>query len=199
MNNDEKLFYMTPTLEQEKQALDYISEFQAYDSPINGAGGLNKYIHNYSGWIRQLDENRHRPPSETQLPSETFFLVRKSDGRIIGMSNIRLALNENQLKHGGHVGFSIRPTERLKGYNKINLFLALLVLKSHRINEALLDCASENKGSYKTIEALGGKLIDEHYDDEEDFCFVKYYKIDVNDSIEKYRFIYENKIEKWPQ
>ena len=39
------------------------------------------------------------------------------------MINIRLMLNENLKKIGGHIGYSIRPTERQKGYNKVNLYL----------------------------------------------------------------------------
>lgn len=194
----DRFFYKIPTLAQEKQALDYIKEFQKYESNINGAGGLHKYLNNYPAWIDKLKEVRTQVPTDTALPAETFFLVRESDNLIVGMVNIRLAINENQKKHGGHIGYSIRPTERRKGYNKINLYLALIVCQSHNIHEALLDCESENKGSYKTIEALDGKLIKEYYDDEEDFCFVRNYIIDVDKSIEKYRHVYSPMIAKWP-
>ena len=34
------------------------------------------------------------------------------------MINIRLALNDRLKKIGGHIGYSIRPTERGNGYNK---------------------------------------------------------------------------------
>lgn len=129
-----------------------------------------KYLKDYSGWLVMLDKARHRITTEKEVPSETFFLVREHDNRIVGMSNIRPSLNKNQKKHGGHVGFSIRPTERPKGYNKVNLYLALTVLQSHGVKEALLDCRSDNVGSYKTIESLGGKMTSEYFDDDEDFC-----------------------------
>lgn len=193
-----KLFYLKPNLDLESQALDYAQEFQEYGSHLNGAGGLNKYLKDYSGWLVMLDKARHRITTEKEVPSETFFLVREHDNRIVGMSNIRLSLNENQRKHGGHVGFSIRPTERRKGYNKVNLYLALTVLQSHGIKEALLDCRSDNVGSYKTIESLGGKMTREYFDDEEDFCNVKSYVIDVDNAIGSYREIYEPKIAKLP-
>ena len=38
------------------------------------------------------------------------------------MINIRLALNERPRRFGGNIGFSIRPSERGKGCNKINLY-----------------------------------------------------------------------------
>ena len=196
--NLEKFFYLTPTLFQKDQAIDYVQEFKFYNSHINGAGGLQNYLNDYAGWLKKLEEVRHQEPNETKLPAETFFLVRESDNRIIGMANIRLALNENQRKHGGHIGYAIRPSERRKGYNKINLYLALIVCQAHDIHEALLDCQSDNKGSYKTIEALGGKLVKEYYDDDEDFCLVRNYVINVDETVDKYRKVYAPQIAKWP-
>ena len=43
------------------------------------------------------------------------------------MINIRLALNESLKKYGGNIGYCIRPVERGKGYNKINLYLGLKI------------------------------------------------------------------------
>lgn len=94
----DRFFYLTPTLAQEKQALDYIKEFQKYKSNINGAGGLQKYLNNYPAWLDKLNEVRTQEPTDTDLPAETFFFVRESDNLIVGMANIRLALNENQKK-----------------------------------------------------------------------------------------------------
>lgn len=51
--------------------------------------------------------------------------MRKSDNRILGIINIRHALNDYLLTYGGHIGYSIRPSERQKGYGKIQLLLAL--------------------------------------------------------------------------
>ena len=41
------------------------------------------------------------------------------------MVNIRHYLNEELSKFGGHIGYSIRPTERNKGYAHEQLKLAL--------------------------------------------------------------------------
>lgn len=45
------------------------------------------------------------------------------------------------------------------------------------------------------MESLGGINIREYFDDENSHCIVKDYKINVNDSIEKYSSEYEDKIE----
>lgn len=187
----DKFRFVTPSENHEKQAIEFINEFKAYGSAINGVGGLDRYLDDYSGWLKKLEEDRHRVPDEDKVPAETFFLVRQSDSRIVGMINIRLALNEKLKKFGGHIGYSIRPSERQKGYNKINLYLGLLICQKHGIKEVLMDCDKNNIASAKTMQALGGKLVREHYDDVYAHCIVQDYIIDVDKSIDAYNNIYE--------
>jgi len=187
----QKLKHIKPSKEYEQEALEYINEFYEYNSDINGTGGLQRYLDNYDGWLEKLEEDRTRIPNEEKVPAETYFLVRENDNKIVGMINIRLTLNENLKKFGGHIGYSIRPTERKKGYNKVNLYLGLLCCKEHGISEVLMDCDKSNLGSAKTMQALGGKLIREYYDDAYAHCTVQDYIIHVEEAIEKYSSIYE--------
>ena len=183
--------HVIPTKEHEKDAIEFINEFHEYSSKIYGVGGLEKYLNDYDGWLSRLDSFRGIEPNENRVPSETFFLVRENDNRIVGMINIRLALNENLKKYGGHIGYSIRPTERGKGYNKINLYLGLLFCQSQGINEVLLDCDKDNPASANTMIALGGNLVKEYFDDEHDHCIVQDYIIDVNKSVKDNKSTYE--------
>ena len=187
----EKLKYEIPTLERKQDAIDYVNEFYKYNSEINGVGGLDRYINNYEEWLLKLDEDYKRIASEEKVPARTYFLVRESDNKIIGMINIRLTLNEKLKKSGGHIGYSIRPTERRKGYNKINLYLGLLECQKYGIKEAMLTCDKINLGSSKTMQALGGKLIEEFY---EDNILEQKYIINIDESIEKYIEEYEKYI-----
>lgn len=187
----DKFKYVRPTKEYQPQAIDYINEFYDHNSKINGVGGLQRYIDNYDGWLEKLEDDRTTIPTEEKVPSETFFLVRESDNKIIGMINIRLTLNESLKNYGGHIGYSIRPTERQKGYNKINLYLGLLFCQEQGIEEVLLDCDKENLGSAKTMQALGGVLKREYFEDIRNHCVVQDYTINVNEAIEKYKDIYE--------
>lgn len=45
---------------------------------------------------------------------DPFFAVRKSDGRIVGIIDLRHTLNDF-LKDLGNCGYSVRPSERKKG------------------------------------------------------------------------------------
>ena len=40
------------------------------------------------------------------------------DGQAVGFLNLRLRLSAYLLEEGGHIGYSIRPSERGKGYAK---------------------------------------------------------------------------------
>lgn len=181
----EKLKHVRPTKKYEEKAIEFINEFYEYNSKINGVGGLNRYLDDYDGWLKKLEEDRNRKESDEKVPAETFFLVRESDDKIIGMINIRLALNEKLKKFGGNIGYCIRPTERGKGYNKINLYLGLLCCQEHGIKEVLMDCDKENIASAKTMLALGGKLIKEYYDEENAHYMVQDYTIDVDKAIKE--------------
>lgn len=188
----DKFKFEIPTKEREQDAIDFINEFYEYNSDINGTGGLQRYLDNYDGWLEKLEEDYKRIPNEEKVPARTYFLVRESDNEIVGMINIRLALNERLKKYGGHIGYCIRPTERGKGYNKINLYLGLKICKEHGIKEVFMDADKENPASWKTMESLGGKNIREYYDDEYAHCVVKDYTINVDNAIEENRKKYEH-------
>ena len=190
----DKLYHVKPSIEYKEQAIDYIQEFYKYNSEINGTGGLNRYVDNYEEWLVKLDSDRNRVPNEEKVPAETYFLVRESDNRIVGMINIRLTLNDRLRRLGGHIGYSIRPTERNKGYNKINLYLGLKRCQKAGIKEAFLDCDKTNPASARSMIALGGKLVEEWYDDEEYKCIIQKYIIDVDDAINNNKDLYEPKI-----
>ena len=178
----EKLILVKPDLSYKEAALEYINEFYQYNSMINGVGGLDRYLDDYEGWLKKLEQDEIQVPNESRVPALTHFLVRVSDNKIVGMNNIRLAENQIVKEKSGHIGYSIRPTERQKGYNKINLYLSLEVCQKHNLKEVILYCFKNNLGSKKTILALDGKLFKEFIlDGEEEEGYI----IDVDSSLEK--------------
>lgn len=189
----EKFYLEQPSLYRKTEAIEYINEFIKYNSAIHGVGSLNKYLDNYESWLEQLKNNRERIEIDKLVPSETFFLIRENDNKIIGMIDIRLALNDFLKKYGGNIGYSIRPTERRKGYNKINLYLALKFCQEKGLKEVLLDCDYDNLGSANTIISLGGILVKEGINEISN-TIMKDFIINVDESLEKYKEEYEKYI-----
>ena len=179
----ERFYYEVPGIGRKDDAIAYIREFIDFGSEINGSGGLDRYLDDYEGWLEKLNLDYSRVPDEDKVPARTFFLIRESDSRIVGMINIRLTLNERLKHYGGHMGYSIRPAERGKGYNKINLYLGLKVCDQYGIEEVFLDADLANPASWKTMEAFSGKRIREYYDDRYAHCTVVDYTIDVRKAL----------------
>ena len=78
-------------------------------------------------------ENKEYATSVGRCPGKTFLLIRESDNRLVGTFNLRWDLKESMLRFGGHIGYGIRPTERRKGYNKVNI--KILILNIYLLNK----------------------------------------------------------------
>lgn len=185
----EHLKHVWPSMEYKEDSINYIKEHYECNSQIHGVSGLNRYLDDYEGWLEKLEYYKSIEPNEEWVPSESYLLVREEDNKVVGMINLRLVLNESLKKFGGHIGYSIRPSERKKGYNKINLYLMLKRCCEIGLDEVLLDCSVDNPGSYKTMESLGGIRIDKYYNEQYGWCYR--YSINVLESVNKYRDIYE--------
>lgn len=188
----ERFYFEKPSLERKEEIKEYLDEFIKYGSEINGSGGLDKI---YDGsTIEEAIENcvkmedKEYAESIGKVAGSTYLMIRESDDRLVGTCNIRHYLNDYLRKVGGHIGYGVRPTERRKGYNKIQLYHALLEAQKLGIDSAMLDCVDTNQGSEKTIQALGGVFDGEYYD--ESHGNLHNYWINVDESIEKYKDIY---------
>lgn len=186
----EQLKFEIPSKERELDAIEFINEFKKYNSNVEGVNGLHRYLDKYDEWLEKLEIERNNPITEKIVPMETYFIVRLSDNKIVGISNLRLALNERFKRLGGNIGSSIRPTERGKGYSKIGLYIAFYIFKKHGINEIMLDCDKNNTSSYKSIISMGGKLIQEERIEDLD-CIKQDYIINIDESMDKLSSIYE--------
>ncbi len=196
----EKLFLEIPTINRKQDALDYLEENVRYHSDLNGTGSMDNCLDgmSYEEWLLELvrRENLDYVNQINRCLSKTFFVVRDSDNRIVGMINIRYNIPKEKLETwASHIGYGIRPTERQKGYAKIALYLGLLEEQKLGEERVLLDCTIDNIGSNKTIIALGG-ILERTELDNYDNMMTNYYWINVNDSIEKYFEQYNGRIKK---
>ena len=100
----------------------------------------------------------------TTVPSHMFLAIRKSDNRIVGIIDLRHHIDHPILgTWGGHCGYTVRPSERGKGYAKEMLRLNIEKAQKLGIEEMLVPCNEGNTASEKTILANGGvfeKCID---------------------------------------
>ncbi len=189
----EKFYLERPTIERKKEIIEYLDEFVKYGSDINGSGSLDKIYDGYT-FEEALDrclrmEDEEYAKSVGRCQGKTFLLIRENDNKIVGTINVRWNLSKEMLQFGGHIGYGIRPTERRKGYNKINLYLGMIEAKKVGLDNVMLDCDVNNLGSDKTLKALGGKLERTEIDPF-DGILTNVYWFNVDETLEKYKDIY---------
>ncbi|MBQ4522413.1 MAG: GNAT family N-acetyltransferase [Lachnospiraceae bacterium] len=155
-----------PNLLYKEKVIQFINEFYEYHSDINGSGGLENYLEKstYEEWLKKvLADIDIANVSKPRVPALTYFYVREEDDKIIGMINIRLALNDFLKKEGGHIGYCVRPTERQKHYATDMLKDALKVCDTLGMQEVILTCDKTNIPSANVIKNCKGVLEAEFY------------------------------------
>lgn len=95
---------------------------------------------------------------DAEVPATTYWLIDK--GELVGHVNIRHELSERLKRIGGHIGYTIRPSQRKKGYGMKILELALVKAKAIGLKKALVTCDELNVASRKIIERHGGEYQD---------------------------------------
>lgn len=112
------------------------------------------------GWINICNLRKSEATCEqvgTSVPSHMYLAVRKDDDKVVGVIDLRHHINHPILgTWGGHCGYSVRPSERGKGYAKEMLRLNIENAKTLGIPKLLVTCNDTNEASEKTIIANGG-------------------------------------------
>lgn len=151
-----------PSVEYKDSYLAAVKEFQADTSNERRLEQYRKLSvseldSDFESYVEELlSHARGENLPEGWVPDSVFWLV--DDGKFIGRLSIRHRLTEQLEKFGGHIGYDIRPSERIKGYGSKILELALLKAKELGIMRVLLTCDATNTASRKIIEKNGGIL-----------------------------------------
>ncbi len=145
-----------PTSEYADQIAQYRQEFLDAGSSMDGCGSLKKTADPevYIQSCRDYEDPKKVPAN--LVPATLFLFVRERDHRLVGMIQVRHYFNDYLEKYSGHIGYSIRPSERRKGYAKKMLHAALPFCREIGITKVLISCIEGNIGSEKTILANGG-------------------------------------------
>lgn len=153
-----------PRLEDRATILEMVDEFKRAESAMDG--GFFRSDMNFENWLQSLQEAEMGLSIPDGFVPYIQLVSFDEAGRALGFLNLRLRLNEALLEHGGHIGYSIRPSERGKGYAKKQLQLGLVEARLKNIKKVLVTCHQTNAASRATILANGGAFEDIRNDTE---------------------------------
>ena len=141
-----------------EQILDYKEEFVLNNEIIHGAANMTDL--SVAEWVQFTENTKYK---ESVIPgfvtAHTFFA--SDNNKIVGIINARHELNDYLLNFGGHIGYSVRKSERRKGYGKKMLNYTSQFLFSLGLEKILITCDKNNIASKRTIESCGGILENE--------------------------------------
>ena len=93
------------------------------------------------------------------VPCYDFDIVRLSDGEKVGEIDLRLGYVRN-LYYGGNIGYNVIEAFRGNGYAGKACKLVFQIACAHRMPYVIITCDQGNLASRKTLEHLGGELIE---------------------------------------
>ena len=144
-----------PTLEMKEEALTYRqAHFDAGEHVISGSELLDQ-TEDYAQWVQDVAANTS---PETVNPAwvvtDTFFAVDENDS-IVGIIDLRHTLNDF-LQDFGNVGYSVKPSERRKGYATEMFRQVREIARQAGMQELHMAVHRDNEPSVKTIVNAGG-------------------------------------------
>ena len=169
-----------PTREYGEQIRAYRKEFLDCGDSMDGTGALRRF-ENPRDWIAHSERSKD-PLTVPQglVPATQYMLVREEDRKIVGMIQIRHCFNAYLERYGGHIGYSVAPSERRKGYAAGMLNMVLPKCRELGLDKVLITCISGNEGSRRTILKNGGRYESTVFEADEQVCLERYW-IDLSE------------------
>lgn len=155
----EKIILVPPTS-------DYVHDIACFRREVAEAEDADcfagcSYLDHYSrveDWIEYAYRNQFpENVPEGHVPSNVYLALRESDKKIVGIIDLRHHIEHPILSvWGGHIGYTVRPCERGKGYASEMLRLDLENARKLGLKKVMITCSPDNPASEKTILANGG-------------------------------------------
>lgn len=154
-----ELMLVRPSKLYAEQVMSYKEEMLQCGDSFDGCAGLED-VQSFDEWI-DFERRLREKYKSGYVPSEVFLAVRRNDDFVVGMIDFRHPLSDFLKNFGGNIGYSVRPSERRKGYASEMLGLILPFCREFGESRVLLTCDKGNVASQRTIIKNGGVIENE--------------------------------------
>lgn len=147
-----------------RPAPEHIEELQKFRQELLEAGDADsfagcsrlEYYEDMGEWLKMI-WRQEQEVEPGKVPSYVYLAIRQSDGRLVGIIDLRTSIDHPILGlWGGHMGYSVRPDERGKGYAREMLRLNLENCRQRGLDKVMVTCSRSNPASERTIQGCGG-------------------------------------------
>jgi len=158
----EECYLIEPNMRYADQIAAYRTAFLERGDSLDGTLSL-KRMPDPVEWVEYCLEwgNPLRQPGENVVRGTELMCIRKRDDKLVGMIQVHTMPDDHPREAVGHIGYSVLPEERRKGYAKWMLKKGVEYLKyAYKIDRAIISVLPDNEGSKRTILANGGQYLD---------------------------------------
>ena len=129
----------------------------------------------FDDWMDYLEKNKYEENLSESYSPHTLYLAINDNNKIVGAIGIRWKQVPVLMTYGGLIGYSIRPSQRGKGYASEMLKLALNKFENINIEKILITCKDFNIASKKVIEKNGGIFENTYKNDDDGYTYMRYW------------------------
>ncbi len=129
-------------------------------------------IEDFANFIQMLDNCENANLNEKYSSASSYFVL-DGNNRLIGATSLRHYLTVDGFNSWGHIGYGVRPSERLNGYATQMLNIMLEEAKNRKINKVLIGVHKSNVGSRRVVEKCHGileNIVEDSENPEEQIC-----------------------------
>lgn len=161
--SDSMILLASPSERYRETYIEAVKEFQLENNPRASSFlelDVSAIESDFPAFLRHIEEiARGENLPDGWVAATEWWVVREEV--FVGRVHIRHELNDYLCEFGGHIGYSIRPSMRRKGYGTRALALGLEKAKFLGLHRVLVTADENNVPSLRIIEHNGGVLEDE--------------------------------------